>query len=195
MQKKIKEIANVIAGYTFRGAIESDIAGDLFVLQAKNVKAGKNIIEVDGLLKTSFSAPRTNAYLQSNDVIIVTRGMGNGNLRAALFQSSVANVIASSSIHIIRMKDEMILPEYIVLLLNSDEGQGALSEIVTGAHLQTLSRKNLEDLEIPIVSLEKQKLLINLDNNIKRQNEISEQKNRIRKSIINAAFKSVATSK
>lgn len=40
MYMKLHEVSEVIAGYTFRGAIKPDNTGDLFVFQAKDLVQG-----------------------------------------------------------------------------------------------------------------------------------------------------------
>jgi len=71
---KLKEIADIIAGYTFRGAIISDPEGSLYVLQAKNIK-GALVITDEGLTKTSFETSHTNAFVKDGDIVIGSRGV------------------------------------------------------------------------------------------------------------------------
>ncbi len=184
MQRKIKlkEVANVITGYTFRGAIIPDLEGSLFVLQAKNIK-GDLVITDDVLIKTSVETSHTNAFVKDGDVVVGSRGI----FRSAVVKSK-EKIIASSSIYIIRPVSDDILPEYIALYLNSNIGKNKISKVVTGAYIKNLLRRNLENFEIPVLSIEKQKNLIALYKNIKKQRELTDRKNQLKQNIINATI-------
>ena len=188
MVKELREIAEVLSGYTFRGAIEPDEKGSVFVLQAKNVSQSDSIADVDNLVKITANIPRSATYLQRNDVVIVSRGMGVGAFRSAVFACDNGDVIASSSVLIIRLKDKEVLPEYISLYLNSVTGQGALSQVVSGAHIQTILRRSLQELPILIPPLKKQELIVKVWNNIKQQEKIANRKRILRKQIFETTF-------
>lgn len=173
---KISKIAKTIGGYTFRKTIEPDNHGNVFVLQANNIINGQNIENINGLIKTSFQGLRTTTFLQKNDVILVSRGSGHGSFRAAVFLSDNSNVIASSSLFIIRLIDKDVLADYLAIYLNSLDGQNKLFKIAIGSSFHAIPRKALDDLEIPIPSIEKQKLIINLSINIKEQQKLVDYK-------------------
>jgi restriction endonuclease S subunit len=127
--------------------------------------------------------------LQYNDILIVSRGSGLGSFRSTVFTSSQKNVIASSSVHIIRINDVTVLPKYISLWLNSSEGQKLLLQIVTGgSYIQSILLKNLAELEIPIPPIHTQKSIVALEENIKQQQKILDRKKEIKENIINATF-------
>ncbi len=189
MEKKILQFAKVINGYTFRGAIKTAINKEIFVLQAKDIVQGQNISNADKLTPIAFKGTRTTSFLQKNDVVIVSRGTGAGSFRSAIFASD-ENVIASSSLLILRIKMKEVLPEYISLYLNSTEGQNKILETVVGSYIHAISRKKFEkEIEIPIPSLDKQKSLINLNQNIQQQELIHERKKFLKQQIINASLK------
>ncbi|MEK7538664.1 MAG: restriction endonuclease subunit S [Patescibacteria group bacterium] len=194
MQKKVQDIAQVISGYTFRSPVEKDPNGKVFVLQATNVDSARDITETGEFARISSEPPRAMSYLEYNDVLLVSRGSGLGSFRATVFALDETNVIASSSVHIIRIKDVTVLPKYISLYLNSDDGQKKISQVVTGgSYIQSILRKNLEDIDIPIPPMIKQKSIIALHENIKRQEEILERKSYLKKNIISATFKNLTT--
>jgi restriction endonuclease S subunit len=191
MHLKIKDIADVITGYTFREAIKTVTDTDIFVLQAKDVSTGQNIITTENLTQIAFSGIRTGSFLQNNDIIIVSRGMGAGSFRSAVY-NSVGNVIASSSVLILRIRNKDVLPEYVSLYLNSTDGQNKILETVIGSYIKAISRKKLEaEIEIPVPPLDKQKSLVELDKNIKEQEKIYNRKKELKKQIISATIKNL----
>jgi restriction endonuclease S subunit len=84
-----------------------------------------------------------------------------------------------------------VLPEYISQYLNSSKGQDDLSEIVSGSYIGAILRKDLENIDIPIPSVQKQKTIVNLFNNIQDQQSISNQENMIKQNIINSIYRKV----
>jgi restriction endonuclease S subunit len=189
MHKKLSQIADIVSGYTFRGSIENDLKGDIFVLQAKNISVNEDILHTTDLVTISDKSIRNPYFLEHNDILLVSRGSGIGSFRSAVFATEDKNVMPSSSVHVIRIQDVTILPKYISLYLNSLEGQKALAQIVTGAsYIQSILVKNLIDLEIPIPPIHIQKSIIALHENITDQERIFKRKQEIQKTIINASF-------
>ena len=191
MQTEISDFIEVISGYTFRGAIKTNENGDIFVLQAKDIVHGKNIKDTENLTPISFLGTRTASFLQKGDVIIVSRGTGVGSFRSVIFNSNNTNVIASSSLLILRIKKKEILSEYLSIYLNGIDGQNKILQSVTGAYIQSVSRKKFEEIEIPIPPLQKQQSLIALHENIKAQEKILQKKNHLKQNIINAIIRNL----
>ena len=189
MHKKMSQISNITPGYTFRKSIEENKDGDISVLQAKNIVSNQDVQNVDGYIKISSETIRSPYYLEYNDVLIISRSSTPGYFRSTVFTSENKKVISSSSVHVLRIKDITVLPKYISLYLNSLEGQKLVLENASGgSYLKTILIKNLMEIEIPIPSIQIQKTIIALSENIKRQEEIFKRKQEIEQTIINKAF-------
>ncbi|CAH1903567.1 Methylase_S domain-containing protein [Candidatus Nitrotoga sp. HW29] len=188
MHMKLHDIATIIAGYTFRGAITPDKNGGLLVFQAKDLVRGAFITDVSTLTPIAFDPTGYAGYLKKDDVLVIARGMKTGAFRSTVFQSDASNVIASSSVHIIRITAPKVLPEYVSYYLNSKNGQDSLSEIVTGSYIGALPRRLLEQLKIPVPDLRKQSAIINLYHNMQMQQKILDRKNELKQQILDATF-------
>ena len=186
---KLKDIADVIAGYAFRGAIKPDISGDTFILQARNITQEDEIKHISDFTKISFNSLRTAAFLKKNDIVMTSRGMGPGSFRTTVVKFSDDNVLATSSVHIIRIKDSNVVPEYLSLYLDSTNGQNDIFMNVSGSYIKTILRKDLEDIEVPLPSIDKQKTIVALHENMRRQEEIINRKSEIRRNLYNATFR------
>lgn len=185
----LKEIARIIPGYAFRSAIIETPTGNLRVVQTKDIKTDCHLRSVEGLALINGFIPRSNAYLQEGDVLLASRGAGNH--KATVYKTADDNTIASSTLYIIRVKSSVILPEYLSLFLNSKEGQNLLSLITSGAYIQNITRKSLEELKIPIPTVEQQRNLVALQDNIWWQEQIQTRKSRLKKNIIEATLKHI----
>lgn len=117
--------------------------------------------------------------------------MKPGSFRSTIFASEASNVVASSSVHVIRVKAANVMPEYISHFINSKEGQDSLSQIVSGSYIGAVPRRELEKIEIPIPPLRKQAALVHLYQNLREQERVLDRKREIAQNIIDATFKSL----
>ena len=190
----MQQIAEVSSGYTFRGQIENDPTGAIFVLQAKNISVNNDITDASDFVKVSDKNIRSPYFLEYNDILLVSRGSGHGSFRSAVFASDKANVMPSSSVLVIRIKDVNVLPKYVSLYLNSEVGQKAILGIVSGgSYIQSVLVKNLSDLPIPIPPIHTQKSIVSLHENIREQDRILKRKQEIKQNIINSSFTNLIT--
>lgn len=188
---KLKYIATIIAGYTFRGAITPDKNGGLLVLQARDLVRDAFVTDASILTPIAFEPTGYANRLKKDDVLVIARGMKAGAFRSTVFKSDASNVIASSSVHIIRITTPEVLPEYVSYYLNSKNGQYSLSQIVTGSYIGALPRRLLEQLKIPVLDLRKQKTIIDLYHNMQMQQKILDRKNELKQQILDATFTNI----
>lgn len=159
MHKKLylKDIAEVITGYTFRTALQTKEDSSLFVLQAKNISDDSSI-NAENLDRIDFEHYRSKATVKAGDVVISSKG----SFRAGVLADDSRNIIASSSVYILRPKTDKVSPEFLVVFLNSLVGQKQISEKATGAVINTILRKDLENIPIPLPDLKTQEKIVQL---------------------------------
>ena len=156
-KKTIKDLCELILGYTFRKELQKNESGKTLVLQARTISESLKIYPKE-LLRVEFGNSKTNALVKNNDVILSSRGS---------FKSSIAKidseiVVAAASVYILRPKNVEILPGYLCVYLNSEHTQKKLGGLTTGAVITALLKSDLETLEIAIPSLENQQKIIDL---------------------------------
>lgn len=156
-KKDLKDIAEVIAGYSFRTALRGKDNASLFVLQAKNILEN-SIVDEENLDGIDFENYRSKAVVKKGDVVISSRG----SFRAGSVSLEAKDIIAASSVYILRLKKETVLPEYLAIYLNSLEGQRQLIESATGAAIKAILKKDLENISVVVPSIEKQEKIIRL---------------------------------
>jgi len=188
---KLRDIAEVIPGYAFRGAITPVENGDLFVFQAKDLVRGVPFTDVSTLTQIPFLITGHIGYLKDNDVLLVARGMKAGTFRSTTFKAIEKNVLASSSVHILRLATSDVLPEYLSHYLNSKKGQDDLSQIVTGSYIGAIPRRSLEQIQIQVPDLNKQKAIVDLYSNIQAQQKLLDRKKELKQQIIEATFTNI----
>lgn len=68
------------------------------------------------------------------------------------------------------------MPEYLVIYLNSNEGQKKIKERMTGSVIKTILRRDLENIKISIPNKEIQTVIINLFHNNQTQQKLLDRK-------------------
>lgn len=171
--KSIKEVAEIIPGYVFRGAIEDNSLGNTAVIQASHID-GRALMADPESFKRIVNAPeRSRAFLEPGDVLIAARGSATGGFKSVVFPRYEKPVIASSSVYIIRLKPEAgISPEFLSTYLNSDNGQVDIMKKVVGGVTRAVRGKDIEDLELSIPTIVEQETLVGFRKNIQEQERL-----------------------
>lgn len=147
----LDSICEICLGYAFRGKILPEDNGVISVIQPKNILSG----DFSDLVKVSDETVRRKHCLNKNSILITNRGV----FKSCVFNSS-KNTVASGGIFILSVKDDSnILPEYISAYLNSSEGQKQLFSLQEVMTIPAITLKTLKQVEIPLISLEKQRKL------------------------------------
>lgn len=189
MSKTIKlgEVAEIQSGYSFRGAVGNDGTGTM-VVQARDISG--LIIGADHLPRVQQDFPKAK-LLHEGDMLLTSRG----SFRAGVARFDVP-AVASSSLFTLRLRDKSYLPEFLALYLNSGQAQSYMTQSAKGATIQSLSISDLAGLSIPVLPIERQKLLVGLQQNVETQTALLRSKlnvvNEIYIGAINKSLKGVA---
>lgn len=178
-KNKLKNIAKILSGYSFKGSVDKLPPGDTYVIQAKDIT--KNLsIKLNKDRKISLKDINSQAITQKDDVIVVCKGNPSVGI-----VSSNAQTLVSSSLYIIRATNDYIIPKFLAIYLNSSKGQKELDKISLGAYIKGISRQNLEELMIPVPSIKTQRLVISLFDNMTKQKDHLERKILINDELLN----------
>lgn len=177
---RLKNSFEVVTGYTFRYSIQETHNGNLFLLQAKDV-INNFFIKESILSRISFDTYSTEAFVRYDDIILCSRG----NIQASVIKSNEEDIIASSSVFILRSKDNCVLSEYLAIYFNSNQGQADLSRVLVGSSIKSIKKVDLENMEIPVPSLEVQENIVSLHNKGLELNKLISRKAELNLNIMN----------
>lgn len=179
MIRRLGDIATIRSGYTFREALSKLPRGNVRVFQAKDVLSD----EMSQLPTIQFA--NKDHLLRPGDVLLSIRGA----FRARTIRPH-NHVVAASSVLVIRLTDQTIIPEYLALYLNSPRGQDQLNSLAMGATIKTITKAELHKLTIPVPPAKVQKVLANLRENIQRQVHLAGRQQELANTILSDAIKS-----
>lgn len=141
-------------GYSFRGRPDFSPDGAYPVIQPKDV-ATDAVIDVEALDRIENPA---GTPLEPGDVLLINRG----RFTAAVFDERIGNCcVATSAFMILTPNDPaQIRPEYLMLFLNSAEGQRNLKRLNETTTIPFLSLSNLGSMEVPVPPIEQQREIV-----------------------------------
>jgi restriction endonuclease S subunit len=168
MKKRIKDIANLGVGYQFRGKVEPDPAGNVRVIQIKDIDADHQIGV--GALE-SVNVDRPGPYLtHQGDVLFLGRGH---RLYAVVVPEIDGNIVATGYFFILRAKANLVLPEYLAWSMNQADFQESLRPYLRGTHMPMVSRADVGGLKIPLPPLDVQRQILKLNDLVNEERRLS----------------------
>lgn len=183
MKKLLSDLATVQSGIYAR----PEPSGEVYYIQSRHFDHFHQLI--DGItpdLKADGKIERH--FLCAGDLLVAAKGKDHF---VAEYNGTIKPAVASSIFIVIRIKDETLLPPFLTWYLNLPSMQKLLSDSAEGTSLPVIRKGDLENLEIPIPSVEKQSLILKIDKlhrqkiNLKNQIEVLKEK-QIQHEIINA---------
>jgi len=156
LKTTLKHIASIQTGVFAKPVPD----GEVIYLQAKHFdEVGQISAELHPDLMADAIAERH--LLRLGDVLFAAKGTKNF---AALYNIDEP-AVASTSFFVIRLQEvykQMILPEFLVWLMNHPAAQAYLKGQAMGSSIASISKGVLEELEILIPSIQKQQLILNI---------------------------------
>lgn len=126
--------------------------------------------------------------LSPGDVLFAAKGTKNF---AAIYEESNPPAVASTSFFVMRLTNNNVLPEFLAWFLNQPQTQILLKGKAKGTSIPSITKSVLENLEMVIPPIEKQKLIghlakLALQEAKLRERILQQRKQLIEQQIINA---------
>ncbi|AOY74702.1 restriction endonuclease subunit S [Clostridium formicaceticum] len=116
-----------------------------------------NLEGIDHLSCEATSEHGRNQYIRENDIIIPKHG---GSVRRSnLAGKSLQGAIVNQHLYVVKISQQL-LPEYLVMYLKTKWVQDQISINLGGTVQSIIKRKNIDELRIPMPSLEIQRQII-----------------------------------
>ncbi len=154
-----KQELGVVASI-FRGKTVShkDQTGNIGVVNISNI--GEYEIDYSSLEHVEEEERKVSNYLlKDGDLLIPARGT---SIRIAIFKEQSYPCIASSNVIVIRAIDKSLSTTYLKLFFDSPLGRKMLITRQQGTAVMNISYKELNNIEIPLPSIEEQKQITDI---------------------------------
>ena len=152
---KKQELGTVAIIFRGKAVNKKDPNGNIAVVNISNI--GEYEIDYAGLDHLDEEERKvTNYLLQDGDLLIPARGTA---IRVAVFKEQPYPCIASSNVIVIRATDDSLSTVYLKLFFDSPLGRKMLVTRQQGTAVMNISYKELNNIEIPLPSIEEQKAI------------------------------------
>ena len=158
MKVKLEKIATVQTGYSFRSRLESLECGTVAVIQMKDLTSANRVC-CDELVRVDMEMPKEHHLARPGDLIFRSRGLTSNS--ALLLDDPGAAVLAAPLLRI-RVSSAAVLPEYLNWYISQLPAQSYLTSCAEGTALKMISKQSLENLELLIPSLARQRFVVAL---------------------------------
>jgi len=154
MNTKLKNITNISSGQTFRKKVESDVNGQVWVIQMKDLNKSYTSIAQTPVSVNEQDISQSQ-LLENGDILFLAKGNNN---KAFVFQESHP-AVAVSLFFIFKTDRGKLLPEYLAWFLNQKDTQNLLKSTREGSTVSSIKKVTLENLLIPLPSIEEQEYI------------------------------------
>ena len=170
MLAKLKDLATISSGATFRARIEASQAGSVRLIQMKDLGAD-NLVHLASCIRIEHPKPKPSQLAERGDIIFRSRGQAH---TAALLNQAAASAIVAAPLFRIRADQARIQPEFLLWWLNQASAQAYFASRARGTMVQMISKQVLEELAVPLPALKQQARIANLFRLATREQQILE---------------------
>ena len=187
--KILKQIAQIRAGYPFRGKLKEVSTGNLSVLQLSDI-TDSFFIDLASAARTEQAEIKEQYLIQPGDIIFRSRGQTN---TAAIVPAISQDTVSAAPLIQIRVTSPEVTPEYICWFINQPNAQAYLNRNAKGTSVRMIGRDALENLPITIPPLEKQREITAIAKLADHEQRLMERLREKKKKLISGILTQVAS--
>ena len=159
MKVRLKELAAVQTGYSFRSRLDTSERGGIAVIQMKDLR-DDNTVDSQSLVKVDMNGMKEHHLVRKGDLVFRSRGLDTTS--AVLLEDAKRAVVAAPLLRIRVNDSDKVLPEYLNWYLSQREAQLFLDRRAKGTFQKMIGKEVIEELEIFLPVLEKQKCIVEM---------------------------------
>lgn len=159
MKIKLKNIASVQMGYSFRSRLEPDQKGNIAVIQMKDLTED-NLVNHRDLVLIELTDFKGHHKVEPNDLVFRSRGQTN---TAALVDLNIGSSVIAAPLLRIRVERNSVLPAYLCWFINQPTSQAFMQSKATGTAMRMIGKSVIEELEIVVPSIDTQQRIVVLE--------------------------------
>src|SRR3972149_6876854 len=166
MKKKITEIADVQIGYQFRKKIEPADDGTNRVIQIRDFDEN-HTLNREGLSRVRIDKSTEQYLIHQGDVLFLSRGHRNW---AAPIIDELQNTVAVGHFFVIKVRNEIILPEYLAWYINQSRAQEYFHNIAgRGTNMPLVTLSAFKGLPVDVPDMATQHRIVELSRLMERE--------------------------
>lgn len=162
MKARLSHIASVQSGIYSKPVL----SGTIRYLQARNFDLQRRF---DDTVKSNILSDGKieRHLLREGDILVATKGYDHF---AAMYTGEIGQAVASTIFLVARLQTDEVMPEYLMWFINHPRTQALLSGSSKGTSLLSITKADVQNLEVPVPSVDIQKTVLEIER--LRQQEI-----------------------
>ena len=180
MKSALGAIADVRMGYSFRSRLESNAAGNVAVIQMKDVDES-NLLHLDGLVRVLMLDVKERHLVREGDLLFRSRGLTNS---AALVSAELGPAVLAAPMLLIRPKANIVDPAYLQWFINHSATQASLAGQAAGTAVKMIGKSVLDNLDVALPSMADQCRIVEMASLAAREALLLEELKRHRKMLL-----------
>ncbi len=188
---KLKDLAKISSGYSFREKIVNNPEGNVFAIQMRDISDDRTTIcQIPH--KVFIDKLDHKHLLGRGDILFAAKGSNN---YAVYYDMEYSPAVAASAFFIIRSDKKKIFPEYLYHVINSPIGQTYLHSNLTGTYIPNINKSVLIEMKIPVPPLAIQQKIVKFLSLFQKETELLQKIASKRKLILNEQTNNILTGK
>ncbi|MDF2930847.1 MAG: restriction endonuclease subunit [Chryseobacterium sp.] len=128
---------------------------------------------------------KESSLLEQDDILFVSKG---NKFFAYKYDGAIGKAVASSIFYVIKVDRSIVLPEYLLCVLNHPKSLSYFYSASAGSSIPSIRKKELLDFEIPLITIEEQKKIVDVFQCHKNQMNILEEIKERKQILFNQIF-------
>lgn len=166
----MKDIALIQMGYSFRTRLESMVTGTVSVIQMKDL-TDQNRVDHNALVLVDMETPKEHHLVKPGDLIFRSRGL---TTNSAILLDDPGTAVVAAPLLRIRVKARDLMPEYLNWFISQKPAQTFFASQAKGTTQRMISKEALEELEVFVPSLDRQRVIVSLASLAEEEQHIME---------------------
>lgn len=159
MRVRVRDIASVQTGYSFRVRLESAVAGNVAVIQMKDLR-DDHTVDCNDMVRVDMKDLKEHHFVRKGDLVLRSRGLVTTS--AILLEAPENVVVAAPLLRIRTSRPDKVLPEYLNWYINQREAQVFLDSRAKGTAQKMIGKETIDDLEVILPGIERQKCIVEM---------------------------------
>ena len=149
---RLKDIATVSNGVSFRSRVPASLAGKVRLVQMKDL--GKDeLVHLDKAVRVDLPSLKSAYRMRAGDIFLRARGQ---TFTAAMLDHEADDAAAAAPLLRVRASTEKVLPSYLLWWINQPNSQKYLSATAMGSSIKMVSVQDLKELKVTLPPLKQQ---------------------------------------
>lgn len=155
-------------GHSFRAGVRPDAAGAVGVIQMRDL-GDDDLVDLASLVRVSMGV-RPGEQVREGDIIFRSRG---DRSTCAIVTGEPGCAVVAAPLLRLRVTDSRLLPAYLNWFINQPPAQEHFARHAEGSNVKMISKSVLEDLDVELPSIERQRDIVELAGLSARQRILS----------------------